>query len=68
MSMIFYSEWPFDNVCPQFGVSLRNEAFHAAKIRLNVSTPQVYELCDMNMIGKLGNVMLGKSTIRSYVG
>ena len=54
MSMIFFSEWPFDNICPKFGIHLQRDIYQMSKMALNVSTSQVYEACDMNMISKLG--------------
>jgi len=62
MTMIFYAEFPFDNVCddPE-GAVLEGWRLHEAKATYNVTNDKVHVACDQTATGSVVGVTFGAS-------
>jgi hypothetical protein len=65
MTMIFYAEFPFDNVCVPKNAHIFNaKEYHRVKMLYNVTTPTVYEACDQTVTGRVVAIFAGGSMER----
>jgi hypothetical protein len=65
MTMIFFAEFPFDNICvaPSAEV-LDKQTFLSAEKELSVTTDLIHERCDQTVTGRVFSVFLGGSVTR----
>jgi hypothetical protein len=66
MTMVFYAEFPFDNVCLPEGDEQRLEwwRYRDAKAAYNVTTDVIYTNCDQTVTGRLFGIVFGADMTR----
>jgi hypothetical protein len=68
MSMIFFTEFPFDNLCKDRRAGhLEPQRYKVAKALFNVTTDHVYHRCDQHFAGRAHSAFLDEDTDRNTV-